>query len=94
MPGSSVARLNMRLNMVRFVPLLSVPLEQVKIRPFFHAVFSELLAFLDSSNLRLHSQCGVKRFSEPYIAFVDEVVFYFPTSFLNLVKDIDDVDIF
>ena len=44
-------------------------------------------------NLRRHSQCCVKGLSEPYIVFVDEVVVYFPTSLLNVVKDIDDVDI-
>ena len=65
----------------------------MKIRSSFPDVFSELLAFLVSSDVRLYSQCGVKGFSEPYIVFVDGVVLYFPTSFLNVVMDIDDVDI-
>ena len=51
------------------------------------------MEFLDSSNLCRHYQCGVKGFSEPYIVFVDEVVVYFTTLLLNVVKDIENVDI-
>ena len=52
-----------------------------------------MLEFLDSSDVRHHSQCGVKGLSETSIVFVDEVVVDFPTSLLNVVKDVDDVDI-
>ena len=79
----------MRLHVVRF---LSLP-NKLKILPSFPAVFSKLLDFLNSLNVRRHSQCGVEGFSEPYIFLADEVVVNFPTSLLNVVKDIDDSDI-
>ena len=65
----------------------------MKIQPSFPTFFSKLLAFLDSSNERLHSQCEFEGFSEPYIVFVDEDVVDSTLSLLNVVKDIYDVDI-
>ena len=35
----------------------------------------------------------MKRLSETYIVFVNEIVVYFSTSFLNVFNDIDDVNI-
>ena len=68
-------------------------LNKLNIRPSFPAVFNKLLAVLDPSNVGHHSQCGVEGFSEPCIVFVDDVVDDFPTSLLNVVKDVNDVDI-